>query len=77
LRGKVQANVPAKDHPGSLCFRGGPGVQAGRGGKAYTEKRELFVRYHMELLAKKDPAKLKWIGDKYPHYVKNMGVLAR
>jgi Sulfotransferase family len=39
--------------------------------------RELFVKYHTELLARKDPAKLKWIGDKGPFYVRYMDVLAR
>ena len=38
--------------------------------------RELFVKYHTELLARKDPAKLKWIGDKGPFYVRSMDVLA-
>jgi hypothetical protein len=28
------------------------------------------VEYHAELLAKKDPAKLKWIGDKHPGYAR-------
>lgn len=31
---------------------------------------------HVKLLADKDPARLKWVGDKYPHYVKRFGVLA-
>ncbi len=37
---------------------------------------EFFVKYHTELLAKKDPAKLRWIGDKGPFYVRGMDVLA-
>jgi hypothetical protein len=39
-------------------------------------KLQLSLRYHMELLAKKDPAKLKWIGDKLPFYVRWMDALA-
>ena len=37
---------------------------------------EFFVKYHTELLAKKDPATLKWIGDKNPNYVRNMDLMA-
>ncbi len=37
---------------------------------------EFFVKYHTELLTKKDPAKLKWIGDKGPFYVQWMDALA-
>ncbi len=39
-------------------------------------KLRLSAKYHTELLAKKDPAKLKWIGDKLPFYVRWMDVLA-
>jgi hypothetical protein len=39
--------------------------------------RAFFVRYHTELLSKKDPEKLKWIGDKGPFYVRCMDTLAR
>ena len=39
-------------------------------------KLRLSSKYHTELLAKKDPAKLKWIGDKLPFYVRWMDVLA-
>ena len=28
------------------------------------------LEYHAELLAKKDPAKLRWIGDKHPGYIR-------
>jgi Sulfotransferase family len=38
--------------------------------------REFFVKYHTELLAKKDPARLRWIGDKGPFYVRCIDVLA-
>ncbi len=37
---------------------------------------EFFVKYHTELLANKDPAKLKWIGDKNPNYVRRMDLVA-
>ncbi|HEX2098345.1 MAG TPA: sulfotransferase, partial [Rubrobacteraceae bacterium] len=36
---------------------------------------ERYVKYHAEVLAKKDPAKLRWIGDKGPWYVRYMDVL--
>jgi len=39
--------------------------------------REFFVKYHTELLAKKEPAKLRWIGDKGPYYVRCMDLLAK
>ncbi len=35
------------------------------------------VEYHAELLASKDPAKLKWIGDKHPGYVRSLPTIAR
>jgi hypothetical protein len=41
-----------------------------------TPPFEGWVNYHTELLARKDPAKLKWVGDKIPNYVRNMGLLA-
>ena len=37
---------------------------------------ERFVERHAELLARKDPAKLKWLGDKGPFYVRYMDRLA-
>ena len=37
---------------------------------------ELFVKHHAELLARKDPTKLKWLGDKGPFYVRYMDLLA-
>jgi hypothetical protein len=39
--------------------------------------REFFVKYHTELLARKDPAELRWFGDKGPFYVRCMDVLAK
>ena len=39
-----------------------------------TERRR---EYHVKLLKKKDPAKLKWIGDKAPRYVRLMKVLLK
>lgn len=41
------------------------------------QRPENWMKYHVETLAKKDPAKLKWIGDKYPLYVHRMRVLER
>lgn len=35
----------------------------------------LSREYHVELLSKKDPARLKWIGDKTPGYVRNLKAL--
>jgi hypothetical protein len=37
---------------------------------------ELYVKRHAELLARKDPTKLKWLGDKGPFYVRYMDLLA-
>lgn len=44
--------------------------------RSVWKKRELHVKYHTELLTRKDPAKLKWIGDKHPFYVRWMDMLA-
>lgn len=38
-----------------------------------TERRK---RVHSELIASKDPHRLKWIGDKHPGYVKTLDLLA-
>lgn len=44
----------------------------------YGERETNIPRqYHAELLERKDPAKLKWIGDKYPTYVKQLKILAK
>jgi sulfotransferase family protein len=40
------------------------------------QSRELFIKRHAELLARKDPTKLKWLGDKGPFYVRYMDRLA-
>ena len=37
---------------------------------------ELHVKRHAEALARKDPAQLKWIGDKGPWYVRSLDLLA-
>ncbi len=37
---------------------------------------ETFVERHAELLSSKDPARLKWLGDKGPFYVRTMDRLA-
>lgn len=42
-----------------------------RGGETNTPRE-----HHEELLARKDPAKLAWIGDKHPGYVVSMKTLA-
>ena len=36
------------------------------------EETNLPRDYHVDLLSKKDPAKLKWIGDKTPGYVRSL-----
>ena len=36
---------------------------------------EAFIERHAQLLASKDPAKLKWVGDKGPFYVRSMELL--
>ena len=38
--------------------------------------QEFFVEYHKRLLADKVPARLKWIGDKNPNYVRRLDLLA-
>lgn len=44
----------------------------------YGERETNIPRqHHEELLESKDPAKLKWIGDKYPTYVKQLKILAK
>ena len=32
---------------------------------------------HVSLIERKDPARLRWVGDKYPHYVMEMKTLAK
>lgn len=41
------------------------------------EETNLPRDYHVDLLSKKDPAKLKWIGDKTPNYVRHLKPLAK
>lgn len=44
----------------------------------YKERETNIPReYHVDLLEKKDPAKLKWIGDKLPAYVRRLKKLHR
>lgn len=39
----------------------------------YGERETNISReYHANLLANKDPAKLKWVGDKYPSYIRRL-----
>ena len=38
--------------------------------------KEFFVEYHKELVADKNPERLKWIGDKNPNYVRRLELLA-
>lgn len=47
----------------------------------YVPKREggetnTPREHHVQLLAKKDPAKLRWIGDKHPGYVRSLDMLS-
>lgn len=42
--------------------------------KRDTERR---CRVHEELLTRKDPGKLKWMGDKFPNYVRTLDTLAQ
>jgi chemotaxis protein histidine kinase CheA len=42
-----------------------------------AENVDYLKRIHGELLARKDPAKLRWVGDKNPGYVNNLGALAK
>ena len=37
----------------------------------------LSREYHANLLSRKDPAKLKWVGDKTPNYVRSLGPLLK
>lgn len=46
--------------------------QQGRGRTAETNASRVF---HAELIAGKDPARLRWIGDKYPNYVRWLDTL--
>ena len=44
----------------------------------YSKEDTVMPReYHAELLARKEPEKLKWIGDKYPGYTRWLKKLAR
>lgn len=42
-----------------------------KGGETNANKN-----YHVKLLAKKDPTKLKWIGDKFPGYVRSLSTIS-
>jgi hypothetical protein len=42
----------------------------------FGQTREAFAERHAKLLAAKDPAKLRWLGDKGPFYVRSMDRLA-
>lgn len=53
-----------------------PGLGDLRGVAAPDENIKLFKKVHADLLARKDPAKLKWLGDKGPFYVRYMDRLA-
>lgn len=37
---------------------------------------EYYIRRHADIIASKDPERLRWIGDKNPGFVKTMGLLA-
>jgi Sulfotransferase family len=43
----------------------------------HTPSFTSWANYHTELLAKKDPTKLKWIGDKAPNRVRQMDLLEK
>ena len=38
---------------------------------------EYYVQRHADIIARKDPQKLRWIGDKNPGFIKTMDLLAR
>lgn len=57
--------VPRKVDPRSFTFERILDYEARRSGGEASVPRE----YHAELLSRKDPAKLRWIGDKHPGYV--------
>ena len=38
--------------------------------------KEFFVEYHKELVAGKDPERLRWIGDKNPNYIRRLELIA-
>lgn len=42
----------------------------------FGQSREAFAERHAKLIAGKDPAKLRWLGDKGPYYVRYMDRLA-
>ena len=42
----------------------------------FGQSREAFAERHAKLIADKDPAKLRWLGDKGPYYVRSMDRLA-
>ena len=37
---------------------------------------EGWMQYHAEIVAKKDPTKLMWVGDKIPNFFREMGLLS-
>ncbi|MGB3681080.1 MAG: sulfotransferase [Rubrobacteraceae bacterium] len=65
-------HIQARVDPGLFTFdRILDYVPRREGGETNTPRE-----HHVELLAKKDPAKLRWIGDKHPGYVRSLGMLS-
>lgn len=64
-------HIQARVDPGLFTFeRILDYVPQREGGETNTPRE-----YHEELLAKKNPEKLAWIGDKFPGYVRSLGML--
>ncbi len=65
-------HIQARVDPGLFTFdRILDYVPRREGGETNTPRE-----HHVELLARKDPAKLQWIGDKHPGYVRSLGMLS-
>jgi len=75
MHGAVQVDPAARGQAGAIHLRADTRLQdepAGGDRKETNTPRE----YHEKLLAGKDPARLRWIGDKNPNYVQKLDKLS-
>jgi hypothetical protein len=66
--------VPDRVRPEWLTFENIPDYEPGQGRKSGAQTN-VPRQYHADLVLRKDPAELRWIGDKYPNYVRHLEML--
>lgn len=62
--------------PEWLTFENILDYEPGQGRKSGAQTN-VPRKHHVDLLSRKDPAELRWIGDKYPNYVRHLATLCR